>query len=327
LNGVLKLTRWEWFKLQRRRIPWIMLGILLLFTQLAVWGPFIAYNALLDSGGQVFMPVAADGALRGRVGRGGRGIQSIACNALGSDPTAVVPSATSDEVVANLLAQCRRQATRLQEQYAGFTPTASISTALGVASTIGLVLLGILTATTIGSDYGLGTLRPILVRGPGRLAFLSSKLLLLIASAAGMLFVVSIAAAFSGWVAMAIGEPPPGAVVTQDHWIDAFTGALTVLTRSTAAGMAISLGYYFTEGILATLMSALFDWFDAVAEFLLVRNINAFVGGGLRFAPGGNGSEIEPFQASVVLAGYVLVFVGLTVWVFLKRDVTGANSG
>ena len=43
IGHLANLTRWEWFKLRSRRMPWILLTILVLFTQLFIWGNFFAY--------------------------------------------------------------------------------------------------------------------------------------------------------------------------------------------------------------------------------------------------------------------------------------------
>jgi hypothetical protein len=40
----------------------------------------------------------------------------------------------------------------------------------------------------------------------------------------------------------------------------------TVLARSSAAGMAIGLGYHFAEQILVALLSNFFSWFTNVAD-------------------------------------------------------------
>ena len=41
---VLRLTRWEFFKLRRRWMPWILLGIVILITQFFLWGSHVAYH-------------------------------------------------------------------------------------------------------------------------------------------------------------------------------------------------------------------------------------------------------------------------------------------
>jgi ABC-2 type transport system permease protein len=337
IAGGLNLVRWEWFKLQRRWMPWILLSILLLFSQLSVWGGFFAYITLQTSGGAVALPAGGD-----TPGRGGQS-QAVSCNELLADPEAAVPPGTPPEVVASLEAQCRQQSGRqqaqLQQQYSGFTLPGSLSTALGMAHGIGLVLLAVLTASVVGSDYGLGTLRPILARGTGRLSYLAGKLLVLVAVSAGAMLVVVIATAVSSLVASAIAQPPPGAAEGLRDWTDAaldlpltwasfipfiaFTGMVTVLTRSSAAGMAIGLGYYFAEGILAAALSAFFEWFEAAAALMLIRNINALSGGGFGFG----GAEIGSVQAGLVLGAYVAVFAGISGWLFQRRDVAGASGG
>ncbi len=51
----LKLIRWEWFKLRRRWMPWILLGILILFSQLFIWGSFFSYRSQVQSGGEFYL--------------------------------------------------------------------------------------------------------------------------------------------------------------------------------------------------------------------------------------------------------------------------------
>ena len=41
---ILRLTGWEWYKLQRRWMPWILLGIMILFNQVAFWGAYVGYR-------------------------------------------------------------------------------------------------------------------------------------------------------------------------------------------------------------------------------------------------------------------------------------------
>ena len=41
---VLRLTRWEWFKLRKRWMPWILLGIAVALCQVFLWGMFYSYN-------------------------------------------------------------------------------------------------------------------------------------------------------------------------------------------------------------------------------------------------------------------------------------------
>ena len=91
--------------------------------------------------------------------------------------------------------------------------------------------------------------------------------------------------------------------------------------------MGIGLGYFFAEGILIALLTALFEQFESVANYLLLRNINAFAGGSFSFAPGAGNSEAGLVQAGIVLAFYIAVLAGISIRIFQRRDVAGASGG
>jgi ABC-2 type transport system permease protein len=334
-------VRWEWFKLQRQRMPWVLLAVLVVFSQLAVWGGYMTYNALRASGGQVPLQAAFEG---GRGGRGGGRFQLISCHALRADPAGVLPANAPPGAAERLLALCDAQAPRweaqVQQAYTAFTLPGSLSRAFGVAHTVGLILIAVLAASAIGAEHGHGTLRSMLVRGTGRFPVLGGKFVLLAGVAAAALLVVAIVTAGSSATAAGLTEAPPGEMAPASWreapfdagriWLSfipfvAFTAMVTVLTRSTAAGMAVGLGYLFTEGLLAALLTALFAWFEPVNEYLLVRNINALAGSS--FGPVSSGGDITRTHASVVLAVYTVVFAAVALERFRRRDVAGASGG
>jgi ABC-type transport system involved in multi-copper enzyme maturation permease subunit len=102
------------------------------------------------------------------------------------------------------------------------------------------------------------------------------------------------------------------------------TTFVTVLARSSAAGMAIGLGYYFAEQILVALLSNFFSWFANVAEYLPVHSISAWSGS---TGFGGPAAPADLAHAGFVLVGYTLVLGGLAFWLFQRRDVQGATGG
>ena len=107
----------------------------------------------------------------------------------------------------------------------------------------------------------------------------------------------------------------------------ALTTFVTVLARSSAAGMAIGLGYYFAEQLVILLFSALFSWFQNVADFFLVRNITAWTGGGTGSGGFGSGTLPDQTHAIVVLAAYTIALFAAAFWLFERRDVAGATGG
>ena len=48
---VLRLTRWEWFKLRRRWLPWILLVIIVVIAQSFLWSTYISYGTTDFPGG------------------------------------------------------------------------------------------------------------------------------------------------------------------------------------------------------------------------------------------------------------------------------------
>lgn len=334
MADILRIARWELFKLQRGRMAWVLLAILLGFTQLGVWGSFASYTSAASDGGRIMLP--------GRLAAGGPP-RPVSCNELQSNPSAVVPAGLPPQATTALLEQCRQQQARLAERYRQLKPAGGVATVRGIAASVGLVLLGVLGTAFMGSEYGLGTLRPILARGAGRLAFLGGKLLALIAAATGALVIAGVAGAISGLLAGTLAVPPPDAAPAAGAWgtvmiafartwgaLIAFmtlAGSLTVLARSTAVGMAVSLGYFVFEGILARLLSSVFSWFEPVIEYLPMRNINALAGSATGALPANlvGGSGPEPLQALLVAGGYVVLFAGAAALCFRRRDIGAAG--
>src|SRR5204863_169820 len=74
------------------------------------------------------------------------------------------------------------------------------------------------------------------------------------------------------------------------------TAFVTVLARSSAAGMAIGLGYYFAEQLIVALLTNFFSWFQNVADYLLVRNISGWTGGA-----GGFPGTVLPDQTHAIV--------------------------
>ncbi len=304
--------------------------MLLGFTQLAVWGNYLAYNAAAASGGIVPIPAGL-----------GRGMpRALRCDDLKTRPSQVLPAQVPAQAVPMLLAQCEKQ---LATRYRSMQPIGSAASALSVAGFIGLVLLGILSAAAFGTEYGLGTLRPILVRGVGRSSYLGGKLLILAFAATGALLLATAAAGLSGLLISKMVVPPATPLEIGSSWGDVaqsfarvwasmlafltIASSITLLTRSTAAGMAVSLGWYVFEPVFIRLMSAAFSWFESVGEYLPMRNLGALGGSGFGAAAAlAGGGAISTAHAASMTAVYAVGFAGLAVMLFRSRDVGGISG-
>lgn len=331
-------------------MPWVLLGILLLFSQLFLWANFFSYRNLESTGGRVFLGGAPIG---GRLT--GDAPVAVTCNDLLAGRTEGLPAGIDPRLIEGLQQQCQQAMTRQQERLEGrrnsFTLPESLSGALTAAQGIGVILMAILTASVIGTDFGWGTVRLVLVRGIGRWQYLAGKLAVLALVSVGALVVVTAATVVSSLIAGALvgGGASDWAVLSAfTDWARGLgrvwfsflpyvvlAALFTVLTRSSAGGMAIALAYSFGEQIVVLILINLFDWFQNVADFLLGRNIAGWMLGeqreGLRGMILGGGVGLGEFpdglHAFLVLGAYILVLGGLAFWLFQKRDVQGASGG
>ncbi|MBI2866619.1 MAG: ABC transporter permease [Chloroflexi bacterium] len=340
---IANLVRWEWFKTQRRWMPWILLLIFLLFSQLGVWENFFSYRNLQSTGGGI---VFSTGEPRGRG-------SMVTCNDVLAGDGSMLPGNLPPGVLEGLRQQCQQQQAQQGEQLQrlreSFALPGSILAALSFVQSIGLVLFAILTASAFGAEYGWGTLRPTLAQGMGRGQYVMGKLAMLVLVAAAALVVATVVTALSslaaGVLAHGASSGAPGASASWGSalamlgrsWLAlwpyiALVTFVTILTTSSAAGMAVALGYFFAEQIAIGILINVFDWFQTVADYAIVRNITAWMLGGQqdeanRATVGLQiGSYPSDLHALLVMAAYTLVLAGMALWMFGRRDVGGARN-
>ena len=191
---VLRLTRWEFFKVRKRWMPWILLVAALLVVQSTLWSFYAAYG---NVGSEYH-----DG-FGGGDANGDYSMITITC--------ADILDGTADAKVGMVIGEMREDARKRVEQRRErgncpdiveqiaedrerhrefFVLPGGLANSLGVAHYIGLLLVMILGASTVGAEYGWGTLRTALTRGTGRWQFLGAKSLsLVLLSVAGLLVV------------------------------------------------------------------------------------------------------------------------------------------
>ena len=108
--------------------------------------------------------------------------------------------------------------------------------------------------------------------------------------------------------------------------------ALTVFTSSATVGLAITMGYHIAEQIAVPILAFFVGGFGTVAGFTLGISANAVIsqGGEQEFiflvTNIGEGDLPNTAQAFLVLLGYSIVFGGAALWLFQRRDITGAKG-
>ena len=342
MQQVLHLSKWEWFKLRRLRMPWVLLAIALLVSQLAIWTNYLAYH------NDTVQEVIAGGPTSFSLswGEGDQHVSvTMTCVGVVNDR---MPSGF-EQLPEGLQEDFRSQADAwrgdgtcdsfqaVHEFRKGFTLPNSIAASVsGFASTgplaIGPLLAMLLAASLGGSEYGWGTLRTVLTGGISRWKFLSAKLLLLLRLCAGVLIVIGLLAVASSLIAAFVPPDETGELADSGSWPDvivvffkALYGFLpfiglsvfaTVLTSSRSVGIAVSVGYLIVESIVAPLLR-LSDTLANVADYLLVQSFRSWTA-----VPVVEGTDL--LQAFVVIFAYTVFFVAATSWIFKRRDIVGA---
>ena len=349
LLTLLNLTRWEWFKLRKRWMPWILLAVVFAICQTFLWGMFYSYNDRLSVEEQTTFY------FRGPVDAAG-------------DPTAIFVSCvdiwngTADAKVEQSDERYREDALRTVEHLrdeicpsqieeearfhdetrGAFVLPDSVANGIGVAYGIGIVLIMILAASALGTEYGWGTLRGTLTRGVSRWQFLGAKALSLLLMGAVGLIIVALTVAVSSLIAASLliddggladaGEWSTVAVMFGKAVYGLIPYAilalfLSVLTSSSSLGIALSVAYYFVESFLV----GMFDWFDNVSDFLLGPTVISWMTeAGIHTTDEGPlylvSHPSSQLHAFFVIAAYIVILGGAAFWLFQRRDIAGARG-
>ncbi len=337
---VLRLTSWEWFKLRRRWMPWIMLAVAVVLTQIAVWASYALFH------NESLQDALSAGSFSTTYVNDGRTITVTAtCADLVNERAPDGIELLSDAQRRDFLADGERfrhescggiSATESLRE--GFVLPSAIPNAVAGVFDIVAFLVLILTASALGNEYGWGTLRPAVSGGAGRWPLLLSRLVLLMLLGAGGLLVVGASAAVSSVLASVIPPAESGGLTGSGEWTDAavtmgkavyglapyvaLAALMTVLTRSANAGMGISMGYFVVELIFVPLLRS-FDWFESVSGALLGTNVGIWMD---RSVAGAGETPPDTLQAFLVLLVYTAVLAGGALWSFQRRDITGATG-
>ena len=346
--GVLRLSLWEWFKLRRRWMPWILLAILVLFPQIGAVGSYFIY--------------------RGDISSADLGVESTySFSVTDNDGQLVEFHFTCDDIyefqpesieslppetrmmvldsVQSFERQCSGEGgLETSESREFFVMPASIANGLSAASFIGIIVAMVLAASMIGTEYAWGTLRTNLVSGVARRKFLTSKILTLLAVVAGGLLVTALIMALTSLLFTFLVRHVGGGW-TEGDWATAFimfgkvfyalvpylmlAVFFAVLTSSTGVGTALAMGYYMVEAIAAGIMTGLFDWFQPVAEFLLGPNVAAWLSHNavVQVTIGVSAdADLGAWHNFLVLLAYTVALGAAAFWRFQRRDVAGAKG-
>jgi ABC-type transport system involved in multi-copper enzyme maturation permease subunit len=209
-----------------------------------------------------------------------------------------------------------------------------------------LVVLGIILAgTLVGAEYSLGTVRLMFTRGPTRLQFLFAKIaVLVICVVPTVLFVILLGSGVGAVMAHLAGVGAGLSFLTADafghfvlfvllgmlFWFSYMLLALFFATvgRSTVAGIVGPLVWLLLEPVLTGFLTGAPGFVQYIPNYFLGNNLLSLIDDQMRAlgifslnAPSPAG-DYHAGQSLLVVAVYLIVFVGVACWLTVRRDVT-----
>lgn len=325
-----RLTRWNLFLAWRRLMSKILLILLLLGLALLIGGQMLFYLLIssvpISSGTACPTPAATS--------------QLTPGPGTGTQQPCVGPSPEEE--------QQTRQAQ--QEVAASLRKDLSFPTILGPVSGFlgffGVILLCILVGALVGGEYGFGTQRLALARGISRAQVLVAQVMALavlallivggifaLSSLAGLLLGSVLQAdspllSLAGWGELITIWLATSLILFAYGLIALF---LATLGRSTATGIAGSLGYLLVELIVIPIVVAVAGIIGGDTGKLLAQIQNLFLStntaamlAGAASTPlnlSGGGGEAA-LRGLLVTLAYCALCVGLSYWLLRQRDIT-----
>lgn len=190
------------------------------------------------------------------------------------------------------------------------------------------ILIMILAASSFGVEYGLGTLRSSIAKGPGRPNYLLAKVLtpLLLGMVAVLILTLSVALAsvlatlLSDKVALPASpdwSETASLVLRSAYALFPYIAVGTffvVLTQSTAQGVTLSIVFVVLETFTLAPLLSLNDSLAAVSDYLLSANLSTFL------------SEEPTALSFLLLTAYGAVPYAVSMRIFTRRDIGGPRG-
>lgn len=226
---------------------------------------------------------------------------------------------------------------------------------VSVINFVGIISLIIITGSIVGGEYGIGTIRLMLTRGPTRTQFLLAKvgtviicilitlfLLILVGILVGALLNVATGIAvnfsfFTGkWLVHAVAYVSIAALGLTVYAMIAL--CLATVGKTTAAGIAGALIWWFLESVLGAVLTGIRflnpgpvgDFLGAIPDYFIGNNLAALYDHQNYYLMNqANQAVVHPnlhalsdLHAMLVFMGYFVVFIGVAWWINQQRDIT-----
>ncbi|MCJ7768987.1 MAG: ABC transporter permease [Dehalococcoidales bacterium] len=309
---MLRLIGVELFKLKKRWLLYMLLIALLAFSIIPIIADYSSYNTILKNN---------------------PGIEDI-------DITEI-PSGGDGVIFGEMPTPLQRTAIRAASLKESFTLPGSIEGVFSTIAGLGPILVIILAASAIGSEYRWGTLRQMLVKGTGRAGYLGSKLIgIAIAIIAGIIIAllsVFITSLITTWLATGgiswdflsldfIGHlfSSLGRILLILGVYFTLAALFTVWLRSVTAGMIIGIIFISAESIIIALLSGSSGWLADIVPYTIGHNIQELTGSYIFGIPDyANTKDLFAWLKPVaILLTYCTALLAAGFYAFRRQDIT-----
>ncbi len=200
---------------------------------------------------------------------------------------------------------------------------------------LGIILAGIL----VGGEYSLGTVRLMFTRGPTRLQFLFAKIAVLaIYVVPAVLFVMLLGSLIGGVMAHLAGVGAGLGFLTAPvfghfvlfalfgvlFWYSFMLMALFfgTLGRSSVVGIVGPLVWLLLEPVITGLFTSMPGFAQHIPDYFLANNLLSLIYNQMHALSIGDAGAYSTGHSLIVVAVYLLAFVGVACWLTVRRDVT-----
>ena len=275
--------------------------------------------------------------------------------AVNSPPTAFVPPSCAQS---NNAPGCTTQQPSAaqanqakQTAILGYSEPLRLPLSLNIVTTIidflGEILIIILAGSIVGGDYSVGTVRLMFTRGPTRGQFLLGKIGALIVCIVLAFVVLTLLGILSGLLLNFISGVAPATGFFTAGWLvnallytvlcmlSVFVYAmmalfLATMGRSTAAGVAGALGWALIEPVVGSVLKLVGTLLkgttgsiiSAIPDYFVSNNLSTLIQNQGQNVFNSAAAQISNLHALIVIAVYLVIFIGLSWWITVRRDVT-----
>ena len=224
----------------------------------------------------------------------------------------------------------------------------SFDVATGVIDFVGEILIIILTGSIVGGEYSVGTIRLMATRGPTRTQYMLGKIGAIIVCIAVAFVVLTSLGILTGLLLNLISGIVPSYAFFTMAWVGnallyvvlcmlyMFTYAMMALFigtlgRSTAAGIAGALAWALVEPVVGNILKGIGfllnnntagNIISAIPDYFVSNNLSALLQNQGQTIFNRSPSDLSNVHALIVVAAYMVIFIGLSWWLTTRRNIT-----